>query len=155
MDSVDFTYRQISIDYAPAIVSTEPAATTQPIVQQATITLNYPPPQATTIQLSMSGDTNIASVPAQVQVAAGQASVTVDVSINGTPAVGSVAQFTLSASMPTVLGDASAQTASFEAIATRFKGGSPKKKIATTQRKAATKTTAAQTRRATTKRKSR
>ncbi|HTR10456.1 MAG TPA: DUF6519 domain-containing protein [Paraburkholderia sp.] len=172
VQSVAFTYQALvveSINGTPTINSTTPAATTQPIVQQATITLNYAAVQATTIQLSMTGDASVASVPSSVAVNVGESSVSVDVSINGVPASGPARTYVLTASLPSALGQASSQSASFTIVG---RGGrrlvetapsltlnpqaaTPATKTAakTPATKAtATKTTAAKTTRATTRR---
>lgn len=116
VESVSLTYSQITVENPGAsvvVVSTTPPFTTRPVVQQATITLNYPALQATTVQLAMAGDTSIASVPASVVVQAGQSSLVVDVTLQGVPPNDSTQSFTLTASLPSVLGFATSQSASF------------------------------------------
>lgn len=158
VQSVAFTYQGLvveSINGTPTINSTTPAATTQPIVQQATITLNYAAVDATTIQLSMTGDASVASVPSSVAVSAGDSSVTVDVSINGLPATTTVQTYMLTASLPSALGQASTQSASFTIIRRGPVGAAPTRTLnplaATAATTTATKTTRATTRRASTK----
>lgn len=116
VESVSLTYSQITVENPGAsvvVVSTTPPFTARPVVQQATISLNYPALQATTIQLAMAGDTSIASTPASVTVQAGQSSVVVDVTLQGVPPNDSTESFTLTASLPTVLGFATSQSESF------------------------------------------
>jgi hypothetical protein len=116
VESVSLTYSQITVENPGAsvvVISTTPPFTTRPVVQQATITLNYPALQATTVQLAMAGDTSIASVPASVVVQAGQSSVLVDVTLQDVPPNDSTESFTLTASLPSVLGFATSQSASF------------------------------------------
>lgn len=121
VQSVSFTYSQITVadeNGTTVITSTTPAATTTPVVQQATIALNYPALQATTVQLAMSGDATIASVPSSVTVQTGESSVTVDVTLQGVPPNAGTASFTLTASLPSALGFATSQTASFSVTGT-------------------------------------
>ncbi|WP_233841158.1 DUF6519 domain-containing protein [Dyella sp. 2HG41-7] len=121
VQSVSFTYSQITVadpNGSVVVTSTTPTATTQPVVQQATIALNYPALQATTVQLAMSGDATVASVPASVTVQAGDSSVTVDVTLQGVPPNASTESFTLTASLPSALGFATSQTASFSVTGT-------------------------------------
>ncbi|QAU23613.1 hypothetical protein EO087_06135 [Dyella sp. M7H15-1] len=112
---VDLTYSAMTVqdNGTPTVISTTPAATTQPIVQQATIYLNYTAIAPATIHLSLNGDATVASVPSTVQVKAGDASVTVTVTLSGVPAEGVTDTFALSAAINTALGTAAAQTASF------------------------------------------
>ena len=112
VESVAFTYSELVVDSNAAIISAVPISTTKPIVQNATITLNYTAVEATTIQLSMTGDADVASVPSQANVAAGDTQVIVPVTINGPPTETKM-KFTLTASMPSSLGEATSQTASF------------------------------------------
>lgn len=123
VQSVSFTYSQVTVadeNGNTVVTGTTPAATTKPIVQQATIALNYPALQATTVQLAMSGDASIASVPASVTVQAGESSVTVNVTLQGVPPNASTESFTLTASLPSALGFATSQTASFSVTGTVF-----------------------------------
>jgi hypothetical protein len=112
---VDVTYSAMTvIDTATiSVVSTTPTATVKPIVQVATIYLNYPAIAPATISLSLNGDSTIASVPSSVQVEAGKDSVTVTISIIGVPFDAATDTFTLSASVANALGTASSQSASF------------------------------------------
>lgn len=157
VQSVAFTYQALvvaSVNGAPTIVATKPGATTQPIVQQATITLNYAAVAATTLQLSLTGDANVASVPSSVAVNVGESSVNVNVSINALPAAGAAHTYTLTASLPSALGQASSQSASFT-----ISGRGGRQPVETTPltldpqatTKAATKIKRATTRRASTK----
>jgi hypothetical protein len=57
-----------------------------PIQQQLAVTLNYPAVELTTINLSMTGDSTIVSVPATASVQAGGSSVVVNIDIIGVPA---------------------------------------------------------------------
>ncbi|MFC4527116.1 hypothetical protein ISN76_10460 [Dyella halodurans] len=123
VQSVSFTYSQVTVadeNGNTVVTSTMPAAATSPVVQQATIALNYSALQATTVQLAMSGDASIASVPASVTVPAGESSVTVDVTLQGVPPNAGTDSFTLTASLPSALGFATSQTASFSVTGTLF-----------------------------------
>lgn len=118
VESVKFIYNTLTVaagddNGAPKIYGTDPTAKVEPIVQQATITLNYAAVQAATIQLSMTGDASIASVPSSAAVAVGDSSITVNVSINGVPKADSGQTFTLTASLPSALGQASSLSDSF------------------------------------------
>lgn len=117
VESVAFLYETIWVtggDAEVSIIRSVPTAP-QPIVQQARIYLSYPAVAAASIRLSMTGDATVASVPSQVDVAAGESIVLVNVSINSVPPTGT-ANFTLSASIATSFDPQAAQTASFNLI---------------------------------------
>lgn len=129
---VDFTYSRVTVSNEnglPVITSTVPEATSQPVVQRASITLGYAALEATVVQLAMVGDAKVATVPAQATVPAGQTTVTVDVAIHRTPASGKLSVFTLTASLPTALDQASAQTAEFSVAG---RGGDQLKEFSST-----------------------
>lgn len=125
VQAVDFTYERLTVSNnngVPVITDAKPAPTSQPVVQRATITLAYAALGATVVQLAMSGDASIASVPANATVSAGQNTATVDVAIHRTPGSNEQTPFTLTASLPTALNQASAQTAEFSMLG---RGGDP------------------------------
>ena len=116
VQAVDFTYERVTVinnNGMPVITEAEPAPTSQPIVQRATITLAYAALGATVVQLAMSGDASVASVPANATVSAGETTASVDVAIRRVPDSNNQMPFTLTASLPTALNQASAQTAEF------------------------------------------
>lgn len=113
---IDIAYTALTVDGSTGdatIVSSTPQATSNPAVQVATIYLNYPATVKTTINLTLNGDSTVASVPSTVQVAVGDSSTTVNIAINGVPTDSSTETFTLSASITSALGTAPAQTVSF------------------------------------------
>lgn len=113
---VAFRYDEVTVADAngvPTIVDTKPPAQTQPITQQAKIRLTYPASADTTLQLSMAGG-NVVSVPAEVQVKAGEETVTVDVTIQRLPKDDKPVTFTLTATLPSALGNADSESASFQ-----------------------------------------
>jgi Family of unknown function (DUF6519) len=119
VESVNFIYTDVYVSEANgkvSIVGTNPEANTQPVVQQAQIHLTYAAVESTTIRLSMSGNTALASVPAEATVKAGDSIVTVNVAINGAPANGETERFTLTASIVSAVGQAAPHTASFSLI---------------------------------------
>ncbi|MBB5503103.1 DUF6519 domain-containing protein [Paraburkholderia sp. MM5384-R2] len=139
LESVAFTYAQLfvaDIEGTAGIVNAEPNPI-KPLVQQATIELNYAATVAATIQLAMSGDSSIASVPSTVAVNAGDSGVRVNVTINGAPVSDQQSRFTLTASLPSALNQATSQTASFTVIG---RGGKPAPAPAQAQPIAETKT---------------
>ena len=119
IDSVAFNYTEVVISLindTPTIVSAQPDPRIKPIVLQATIQLTYKAVTPATVALSLSGDPNVISVPASVAVNAGDSSVTVDMIINGVPPAGAKTTFTLTASLPSALGQSSSATGSFSAV---------------------------------------
>jgi hypothetical protein len=90
-----------------------PAPPFKPVTQEVTVTLNYAPATAATLNLTLTGDGSIASVPSSVAVTAGQSSVSVPVSFIGVPPAGAVQTLTVSASVSNALGFTSAQSTSF------------------------------------------
>lgn len=160
VEAVEFIYQRVAVSNEngiPVITNTEPAATSQPVVQRATITLAYAALETTVVQLAWSGDARVATIPAQATVPAGQTTVTIDVTLHRTPPSGKPSVFTLSASLPTALDQASAQSAEFSIIG---RGGNQIKEFSATisnQKAAAGEAAAAKkkarpTRRADTKR---
>jgi|GEM_PF-1565043 len=114
--AVGFKYDEVllaRINGVPTIVETRPEAKTKPATQQAKIELTYVATEDTPIQLSMSGDSDIAGVPAEVVVKAGDVSVTVDVTFDRLPSNDKGMTFTLTATLPSALGHADSQSASF------------------------------------------
>jgi hypothetical protein len=118
IDSVAFNYTEVTlgmINDTPTIIAAQPDPKTKPIVLQATIQLTYQAVTPATIALSLSGDPNLISVPASAAVNAGDSSVTVNMIINGVPPAGAKTTFTLTASLPSALGQSSSATGSFTA----------------------------------------
>jgi Family of unknown function (DUF6519) len=94
-----------------------PAPPYTAVTQQATVTLNYPPIAATTLNLTLGPDTSVASVPATMAVAAGTLTVPVPITFTGAPPVGTPAvTFTLTVSIPTAIGTIQSQTATFTVL---------------------------------------
>lgn len=116
VSSVTLTYSALTVEQSGnsvTVVSSTPSTNSSPIVQQAQITLNYRAVETATISLSLLGDGSVASVPSSVTVNPGDESVSVTIAINGAPAVGQTESFTLTASITSAIGSASAQNASF------------------------------------------
>jgi hypothetical protein len=90
-----------------------PAPPFKPVTQEVTVTLNYAPATAATLNLTLTGDGSIASVPSSVALTPGQSSVSVPVSFTGVPPAGAVQTLTVSASVNSALGSTSAQSTSF------------------------------------------
>ncbi len=114
--AIGFRYDEVliaRINGVPTIVETKPSTQANPITQQAKIALNYPAVEATPIQLAMSGDSDIASVPAEVEVKAGESSVTIDVTFDRLPPDDNEMTFTLVATLPSALDRAESLSASF------------------------------------------
>lgn len=160
VQGVAFTYQRVTASNSngvPLITDTQPAPVTKPVLQRATITLAYPAVDATVVQLAMSGDASIATVPAETTVKAGDTTASVDVVIHRTPTSSERPVFTLTASLPTALNQATSQTAKFSMLG---RGGNPLKELSpaltnrtvVTAKKAATKKKTTPAKRATTKR---
>lgn len=123
VESVNLTYSSLVVrdnGEAASIVAADPSSDTKQRVQQASIALNYPAPRATTLQLTLAGDSAVASVPATVAVAQGESRVTVDVSIDAAPAGATASSFTLTASLPSALDRTTSHTASFTVTGERL-----------------------------------
>ncbi|GLQ45817.1 hypothetical protein GCM10007862_08680 [Dyella lipolytica] len=116
VSEVTLTYSALTVQQSGnsvTIVGSTPSTNSSPIVQQAQIALNYRAVEAATISLSLLGDGSVASVPSSVAVNPGDESVSVTIAINGAPADGQTESFTLTASITSAIGSASAQNASF------------------------------------------
>jgi hypothetical protein len=114
--SVQVTYSALTVDNSlgtPTIIQTTPPATTSPIVQYVTISLNYSPIRSTSLTLSLTGDATIASVPSTVQINPGELGVQVPVTITGAPPNNVTQTFTLTVSLSNALGFAASASASF------------------------------------------
>jgi Family of unknown function (DUF6519) len=115
--STQVTYTALTVMQAGGVVkvtASTPTTNPLPTAQQATITLNYPALVATTINLSLQGPAGIVTAPPTVSIAAGAMSIPVTLSLIGVPAAGSVATFTLTASIINAIGiPTSAQSQQF------------------------------------------
>jgi hypothetical protein len=109
--SVQVAYTALTVRAAGAsvvVTASTPATTPLPTAQQATITLNYPALVATPVNLSLQGPVGILTAPSSTTIGAGAISIPVTLSLIGVPAAGTVATFTLTASITNALGIASA-----------------------------------------------
>jgi hypothetical protein len=122
MESVSVTYSTLMVrddGETASVVKTDVTPDVAHPVQRASIVLSYPAAQATAIQLALSGDAAVASVPATVMVQPGQSRVSVDISMDGAPAGAEASPFTLTASLSSAIGRATSATTSFKVYGER------------------------------------
>ncbi len=116
VQAVQVTYTALTVTEVNGVVeviASTPAVTPPPTAQQATISLNYPAVQVTTLNLSLQGDSGVVTVPSSVQVNPGDITIPVTISLVGVPTGTQPAPFTLIASITNAIGQAPAQTAQF------------------------------------------